>query len=568
MNRLPGIGLRGEITLNLFLFVAMMIVMMAFLLFDVSREGVVVQRIEDRRGMIESIREDIERRISEGGDLAGLTEQETFRKVLQGYRDGGLFRDARIYDTSGRTLLWVGESDVPVESRTEDAQKAMQGRRLITRINRDDTGLLRNAWGEVILSAPVHGGDGVVGGIQLVSAITDVRDGIAHYNWNVLILLVVFSLLMVVVISYSLGHEIVQPIEEIVEATQRVREGDLEQRLPVKSGNEIGRLARSFNEMVRELREKNLKIGRYLDSLKRVNRKLKRAEHRAIRSEKLVTIGRLAAGVAHEVGNPLGALYGYLELLRKKVENEEGRELIEKVEKETNRINEIIFGLLDLSRQGERNPRTLRINELIEKTIALLSAQNALSGVESRLHLKLDLPEVLGDPRDFQQALINVIINAVESMPSGGLLTIRPGTDVYRARVATRVEEPVRREDDPHDLDYSVLRRRRHGSATAIREGEEVVRVEIADTGKGIKREHLDRIFDPFFTLKEKGKGTGLGLSISERIIRGMGGLIEVDSVWGRGTTVTFLLTREERRTDPARDRTGTRESIDRRSET
>jgi len=127
MNRLPGIGLRGEITLNLFLFVAMMIVMMAFLLFDVSREGVVVQRIEDRRGMVESIREDMERRMDTGVDLPTLVSGEAFQKVLQGYRDGGLFQDVRIYDTAGDSLLRVGEAGRRIENRTEDAQESMQG---------------------------------------------------------------------------------------------------------------------------------------------------------------------------------------------------------------------------------------------------------------------------------------------------------------------------------------------------------------------------------------------------------------------------------------------------------
>jgi signal transduction histidine kinase len=445
-------------------------------------------------------------------------------------------------------LFWVGNGDgfIQEENRIRDLKAAIESDRLITKINRDSQTLFKDDWGELGISAPVKVGDEVVGGLQVVSHITEARDGVLHYNWQLLSLLVVFSLLMVIVISYSLGHEVVNPIREILEATKRVKEGDLDQKIKIKSGNEIGKLAGSFNDMMKELRKKQTKVDRYVKSLKDVNMMLKQAEHHVLRTEKLATIGRLAAGVAHEVGNPLGALYGYLEVLKKRVTGEDEDELIGKIEQETNRINEIIFGLLDLSRQDRGKQGSMKVNELIEKTIALLTSQNALAGIESQLHLNLNLPDLNGDPREFQQALINVLANAIESMPTGGQLTVRTGTTTYRCEeIKEEKDEPVRRENDPENLDFSPLRKRyQKGSVCPIRDGQEVVFVEVSDTGKGIKREYLPRIFEPFFTLKDRDKerGTGLGLAICERIIRGFGGIVHVDSVWGKGSTFMFYL--------------------------
>ena len=514
MNRLPGVGLRGEIALNLFLFVVMMLVMMAFLLFNVSREGAVVQRIDDKRGLVESILENLENTLATDPDLSRISEKESFREFLRSYRDKGGIKEARVFGRGGKDLLWIGNGDrmAPEESWVLDANEAMESRRLVTRRNRTSEGFFKIPWGDVVISAPVRFGGEVVGGIQVVSHITEAKDGVLNYNWHILILLTFFSLLIVVVISYSLGHEVVNPIDEILEATKSVKEGDLEKRLTIKSGNEIGRLADSFNDMVTELRENRTKVTKYVQSLKEVNKKLMQAEHHLLRTEKLATVGRLAAGVAHEIGNPLGALYGYIEVIKKKVSGNEAKELLVKIENETNRINEIIFGLLDLSRQGKDRKETVKVNELIEKTISLFSSQHALSGIDSRLHLKLDLPSLVGDPREFQQAMVNIVVNAIEAMPSGGVLTIRTGTTTYRG-VERNKTDPLRREGDPQDLDFSPLRKKRSLKipGVTLREGQDVVFVEVSDTGKGIQREELSKIFYPFVTLKAKDRERGTG---------------------------------------------------------
>jgi signal transduction histidine kinase len=569
MRKLPGIGLRGEITLNLVLFVSMMIIMMAFLLFDVSRESVVVQRIEDRRGMVESILENVESTLSSNTDLSVIAQSESLREFLQGCLDGGIIQEARLISIDGEDLLKVGDVSLLGESGLPDIKEAIDNERLLTRINRDNRILFKDLWGEAIISTPVRYGDEVVGGLQIVSQITEVKDGILHYNWHVLILLTLFSILMVIVISYSLSHEVVNPIEEILDVMEKVKKGDLKQYLSIKSGNEIGRLAESFNTMLRELRKNRKEVDKYVESLTEVNSKLMRAEHRALRTESLVTIGKLATGVANEMGNPLGALYGHLEQMKKKVSGDEEKGLLDKIEKEINRINEIIFGLLDLSRDRKKGQKkAININEIIEKTISLLSSQNGLEGIGSQLHLKLDLPGVEGNPREFQQALINVVVNAVEAMPTGGILTVKTAKVSYQNGEICEEMEPVRREGDPLNLDFSPLRKRSNQEFPPVSfgDGQEVVVIEISDTGKGIKKEHISQIFDPFFTAREDSKGTGLGLSIAEKVIRGMGGLIRVTSKWGKGSTFYFYLPIMNVDVESSKERDEKKESLDRRS--
>ncbi len=529
--------------MNLLLFVAMTLVMMAFLLFDVARDSVVAERIEDRRGTVEEILGTIEGMPISDADLSDLLRAGPFQDLMRKLGDEGVISGAGLFDLNGRNLLRIGDGAVGGYEGVPDAVQAMKRGRVVTRIIKVNNGLFMQAPEDVSISAPIRVSGEVVGGIQVLSPVTGIGDGVVHYNWNIFIMLGIFSLVLVIAVSYSLGQEVVEPMDEILEAMEKVKGGDLEQQLRVRSGNEVGKLARSFNNMVFELKENRDKVSRYVNTLKQANTMLQQAEQRLIQGEKLATIGRLASGVANEVGNPLGAIYGFLEALKKRVTEGEAMGLIGKIEKETNRINEIIFSLLDLSRGGENKQVDVPVNELIEKTISLLSSQKALTGIDSRLQLKLDLPVVKGDQRDFQQALINILINAIEAMPSGGILSIRTGTILFHGDTAMNTE-PARREGDPAGLDFSPLRqwKRRRPDGNTFREGEEVVFLEVADTGKGIRREHLKEIFDPFFTLKDKDRGSGLGLAVCERIIHEMGGMIKVDSIWGKGATFTIYL--------------------------
>jgi PAS domain S-box-containing protein len=242
--------------------------------------------------------------------------------------------------------------------------------------------------------------------------------------------------------------------------------------------------------------------------------KRKQAEAELIRSEKLASLGQLAASVAHEVNNPLAGILVYLKLLHKKYTEKKLQEVetenqLLKMEKELERTSRIIRNLLDFSRQSEPNMRPVDLNKVVEAALLLVGHQISLENIKLEKKLDSQLPFVLADFDQIQQVLINIILNANQAMPDGGNLTI-----------TTTV-------------------------AKGIRIGESLkntVRIDIKDTGVGIPQENLSKLFTPFFTTKEKGKGVGLGLPVVHGLIERHNGKIEVDSESNVGTTFSIYL--------------------------
>ncbi len=230
-----------------------------------------------------------------------------------------------------------------------------------------------------------------------------------------------------------------------------------------------------------------------------------RLEEQLLRSEKLSSVGVLAAGVAHEINNPLTTILGYAKLLLEgRPKDDEDHDALDLVAEEAQRVQHIVRNLLDFSRResGEKAPTS--IIELVERTLSLVAPDLRKRGVVVTRDLNRDVPMALVEARRIEQVLVNLLTNAGHAMPDGGTLTVRSGLimDVTPPRVF----------------------------------------VEITDTGEGISKRDLGRIFDPFFTTKEPGKGTGLGLSVSHGIIVDHGGKIDVESEVGAGTTFRIIL--------------------------
>jgi len=250
------------------------------------------------------------------------------------------------------------------------------------------------------------------------------------------------------------------------------------------------RLQHALSEYARELAERE-----------RAEQSLRKRERFHLESEKLAAVGRLAAGVAHEINNPLTTVLTFSHLLREKEGlDDQGKEDLDLVIQETSRASEIVRGLLDFARERPALKEPLNLNDVVGRTIPLLGSQKAFQRIAVREALQKDLPAVEGDMNRLQQVLLNLSLNAGEAMQDGGTLTI--STSAQGSRVLLKVR----------------------------------------DTGCGIKEEHLDRIFEPFFSTKPVGKGTGLGLSVSYGIIQRHGGTLDVESEIGKGATFTIIL--------------------------
>ena len=262
-------------------------------------------------------------------------------------------------------------------------------------------------------------------------------------------------------------------------------------------------------------------------SLDETNRELMEARSELINAEKMAGVGRLAAGIAHEIGNPLGAIIGYVDVAERR--GAEG-EWIEGVRRESKRIDRIVRGLLDYARPKAATVRPVAVNEVVTQTIGLLETQGRLKGIEVRAELSEDVPPVLADRYQLEQVLVNLLLNATDSVAESGpdgVITVRTLRDRYSVRSPSI---RARRKDDPAGVDYSHLRRMREPPGafrpSPLQEGAIIARIEVEDNGLGLRQEDARRIFDPFYTTKEPGRGTGLGLAVSARLIDGMGGRI------------------------------------------
>jgi two-component system NtrC family sensor kinase len=306
-------------------------------------------------------------------------------------------------------------------------------------------------------------------------------------------------------IAQRLAATITRPVRLMVEATERIAGGDLRHRVAVESEDEFGHLAASFNRMTENLlaAQDNLaQWGRTLE--KRVEertRELKEMQDALVQSEKLASLGKMAAGVAHEINNPLTSiLINTHLLLEKNPADPAARESLTLIADETARCAQIVRGLLEFSRMTPSRTAPASVNDIIDRTAQLLEKQALVRNIAIVKNLAPDLPPLELDRNKIQQVFSNLMINACEAMPEGGTLTI---------------------------------------SSRAAADGPGL-EIEFADTGVGIPKENLGKLFDPFFSTKTLG--TGLGLAVSYGIIRRRGGTIEVRSDVGRGSIFTVKL--------------------------
>jgi signal transduction histidine kinase len=266
--------------------------------------------------------------------------------------------------------------------------------------------------------------------------------------------------------------------------------------------------------MLKRIADHKKRLEAQVLSLEEANLELKKAREEVIRSEKLSSLGRLAAGVAHEVGNPIGAILGYTNLLMDHAgDDEEAMDYLKRIEKEVTRTNTIVRELLDFSRPSPSEPAPVDVNDLITESTSFLAHQKLMESVDIETVLHQGVGKVWADANQLKQVLVNLMLNAGDAMAGGGSLTVTAGQ--------------VPTEQEGVDIDES--RRER-------------VQISVSDTGKGIASSELNKIFDPFYTTKPPGKGTGLGLAISLRIIESFGGSIHVKSTEGEGSTFTIEL--------------------------
>jgi two-component system NtrC family sensor kinase len=320
---------------------------------------------------------------------------------------------------------------------------------------------------------------------------------------SMFILITVAGVLIAIGLGSFLANRITKPVKWLIAASRDVSKGNLSPEIGPMAKDEIGVLQKTFSEMLASIQER--------DKRQRVE-----SEIRLLLSEKQASVGRLAAGVAHEINNPLTGVLTFTHMLlkRKDIDGEMKNDLTT-IAKATDRVRTIVKGLLDFSRQTMLEPEPTDINELVRSSLKLVENNALVKGVKLSFMPMEGLPVRKVDRSQMQSVLLNIVMNALDATDLGGSILITS------------------------NLGYSASKTEEKG-----------IEISVIDTGHGIPPENLERIFDPFFTTKEVGKGTGLGLSVSYGIVERHGGSIRVQSAVGKGSTFTIWLPLEDRGED------------------
>src|SRR5579862_4921509 len=323
------------------------------------------------------------------------------------------------------------------------------------------------------------------------------------------------ALLLIALLTWFFVWQVVgRPVQALRRGTEHLAGGDLGYQIGVGSNDEIGELALSFNDMSSQLKKEHAENVAWTHTLEerveQKTRELRRAHEHALHTEKMASIGKMAAVLAHEINNPLSGILTYAKLLRKWVDRDDGGESrkkeicdsLELIASESRRCGDLVKNLLTFSRTTPMNLQATSLNHVIDQSLRLIQHQLDLAGVQVQPSLDPDLPVVLCDGAQIEQVLLALMVNAMDAMPQGGNLWV-------------------------------TTQANRDGNA---------VRVIVRDDGMGIPPDILPRMFEPFLTTKETGRGVGLGLAISRSILERHDGTIEVQSELGHGTTFTITL--------------------------
>ena len=301
--------------------------------------------------------------------------------------------------------------------------------------------------------------------------------------------------------SFVLSRIVVNPINKLLAATEKIIGGLYGQRLHVSGSAELVGLADAFNRMSSTLQDKDRQVAEQMMALEQANHELSQAREESIRTEKMASIGLLAAGMGHEMGTPLASIMGYADLIAgEDPHNPAIQDYAHRISTDCARIDRIVRGLLDYSRPRAASGESSDIQKVVAESLELLTQQGAFKQLQVSMLVDPLLPRCAADPYQLQQVLVNLLLNSRDAMLPGGVLEV----------------------------------------SASFESGE--IRIDVRDNGAGIAEEHLKHIFDPFFTTKPPGKGTGLGLALSARIVESFGGRIAVASRPGVGSCFTVRL--------------------------
>jgi signal transduction histidine kinase len=452
-----------------------------------------------------------------GNGSTGVLRDPVIHRSMAGLLSRGGFAEGLLLDLDG--VAWRSMDAAGDDQILGMAREAVKASSWNSRLVGTTWGVVWLAPRDLLVSTPISFQGKRIGAAAFRSPLAPIYETLRGVQKIVIGYILLDTIVLTLVGILLLSRIVVRPIRNLLKLASEYRDGRMVP-LPMEgSTNEIGELSRSLTSMLKRLEENKTELKDHIASLEKANAELQQVQSDLIRSEKLASVGRLAAGVAHEIGNPISISLGYLELLRHgDVTEEERRDFLDRLEMEISRINRIIRQLLDFSRPSSPKPEETHVHDVLRKTLNILGPQPMLQGIDIRCRHEAGDDLLIADPSRLQQVFVNIVMNAADALCEEGC------TDGKKILL-------IRTSSTDGNID-----------------------VEFTDTGPGIPQEDLTHIFDPFYTTKEPGKGTGLGLSVCYRIVESMGGLIRAESPEGRGARFIVTLPLAERQGRSGKD--------------
>lgn len=497
------VGLRTEIIFHLTLLLGAALLFGGFLMLKLTERELLSQRLDNLKATMEVVALSV-------GEILSVEENEPDQKMRVA-RLLPLLPDNSalgVWKLNGQTLVPLYRSSSNDDLLRDGSQ--LQALRFIAEAqDRLVYSGVWLSWGEAPASyfdsiIPLWQRGKLIGVLQARFSLNEVAGRVRSSLKILFLYVVLYGAVLFVSGLYLLNRNVVRPIGLLLATIRRVAAGDFDQQVSEAGPKEIASLASSFNTMVSSLRESRQRSDDYICSLQRANEELKQTRSELLRSEKMASVGHLAAGMAHEVGNPLAAVVGYLALLKMELPAGRQREIAEHAAEEVERIDLLVRELLDYAKPGEEKTESFDPLTVLREALSLLDHQGQFADAKIIDALPQQLPRVLMIRHRLLQVFINLLVNARDALSAEGEIRLTGG------------------------------------------ETEDSVWIRFADNGRGIAQQHLSHIFDPFFTTKAPGKGRGLGLAVCYRVLEEAGGSIQVQSEIERGSVFTVRLKKEE----------------------
>ncbi|MBN2106252.1 MAG: HAMP domain-containing protein [Deltaproteobacteria bacterium] len=434
----------------------------------------------------------------DSGLLESPSEGSELQALFKRYIDAGACRELVLVDNENRVLA-ASQGGIGRKLFDGDIVRALETKALATRIE--------NRFGahgpRLVAAAPLRIAGKTVGVLKALLPLQDIHRSMKN-AFAIIFLYIITSAVILIIVGFLLfSRYLVSPMQRLIGQTENIAQENVS-GLPLflSGGNELQKLSSALKSLADNLKTERERLRGQMEALAEKNAQLKLAQREIIQTEKLASVGRLAAGIAHEVGNPLGIILGYIHLLRSPdITEAERADYLNRMEHETERMKNTIGDVLDFSQPSSQEITHLQLNDIVHDTCAMIACHKEFKNILIVENPAGGLPAIRGNDRLLRQLLLNLALNACDAMAgAGGTLTITTTLD----------------------SDHK-------GSSICL---------VVADTGHGIAPEHQGKIFDPFFTTR--AEGTGLGLANVHRIVEVMEGTIAFASQPGQGTAFTI----------------------------